>query len=128
MVKDASELEITTDSSAVVDAINGFVDQLLGVGNDAQVILKAIEADPTCAMPSAGVAIANAQVAAFYLFAGGSIALTKAKSYLNLAKSYLKRANEREKLYVAAIEAWANRSQYYPIYTPQVNLMLNEIY
>ncbi|MEH1824654.1 MAG: tetratricopeptide repeat protein [Nostoc sp.] len=109
MLKDASELEITTDSSAAVDAINGFVDQLLGVGNDAQVILKAIEADPTCAMPSAGVAIANAQVAAFYLFAGGSVALTKAKSYLNLAKSHLKRANDREKLYVAAIEAWANR-------------------
>ncbi|MEH1766739.1 tetratricopeptide repeat protein [Nostoc sp.] len=109
MVKDASELEITTDSSAAVDAINGFVDQLLGVGNDAQVILKAIEADPTCAMPSAGVAIANAQVAAFYLFAGGSVALTKAKYYLNLAKSYLKRANDREKLYVVAIEAWANR-------------------
>ncbi|MEH2112103.1 tetratricopeptide repeat protein [Nostoc sp.] len=102
MVKDASELEITTDSSAAVDAINGFVDQLLGVGNDAQVILKAIEADPTCA-------IANAQVAAFYLFAGGSVALSKAKSYLNLAKSHLKRANDREKLYVAAIEAWANR-------------------
>ncbi|MEH1822203.1 MAG: tetratricopeptide repeat protein [Nostoc sp.] len=101
MVKDASELEITTDSLAAVDAINGFVDQLLGVGNDAQVILKAIEADPTCA-------IANAQVAAFYLFAGG-VALTKAKYYLDLAKSHLKRANDREKLYVAAIEAWANR-------------------
>ncbi|MEH2233781.1 MAG: tetratricopeptide repeat protein [Nostoc sp.] len=102
MVKDASELEITTDSSAVVDAINSFVDQLLGVGNDAQVILKAVEADPTCVM-------ANAQVAAFYLFAGGSVALTKAKSHLKVAKSYLKRANVREKLYVAAIEAWANR-------------------
>ncbi|WP_189523652.1 hypothetical protein [Nostoc sp. PA-18-2419] len=50
MVKDASELEITTDSSAVVDAINSFVDQLLGVGNDTQVILKAVEAEPTCAI------------------------------------------------------------------------------
>ncbi|MEH2330084.1 tetratricopeptide repeat protein [Nostoc sp.] len=102
MVKDASELEITTNSSAVVDAINGFVDQLLGVGNDAQVILKAVEADPACAM-------ANAQVAAFYLFAGGSVALIKAKSHLKVAKSDLKRANAREKLYVAAIEAWANQ-------------------
>ncbi|MEH2109659.1 tetratricopeptide repeat protein [Nostoc sp.] len=102
MVKDLSGLEITTDSSAAVDAINSFVDQLLGVGNDAQVILKAVEADPACA-------IANAQTAAFYLFAGGSVALTKAKYYLNVAKANLKRANDREKLYVAAIEAWANR-------------------
>ncbi|MEH2081261.1 MAG: hypothetical protein V7K89_15045 [Nostoc sp.] len=29
----------------MVDAINSFVDQLLGVGNDAQVILKAVEAE-----------------------------------------------------------------------------------
>lgn len=51
----------------------------------------------------------NAQVATFYLFAGGSVALTKAKSHLKVAKSYLKKANAREKLYVVAIEAWANR-------------------
>lgn len=101
MVKDLSGLEITTDSSAAVNAIDSFVDQLLCVGNDAQVVLKAVEADPACA-------IANAQVAAFYLFAGG-VALTQATSYLNVAKANLKRANDREKLYVAAIEAWANR-------------------
>ncbi|BAY78917.1 hypothetical protein NIES25_53960 (plasmid) [Nostoc linckia NIES-25] len=101
MVKDSFGLEITTDSSAAVDAINSFVDRLFSVGNDADVILKAVEADPTCA-------IANAQVAAFYLFAGG-VASTQATSYLNAAKANLKTANEREKLYVAAIEAWANR-------------------
>jgi len=52
MVKDLSRLEISTDSSATVDAINSFVDQLLSVGNDAQVILKAIEADPAFAIAS----------------------------------------------------------------------------
>ncbi|MEH1938432.1 MAG: hypothetical protein V7L14_32960 [Nostoc sp.] len=124
MVKDLSGLEITSDSSAGVDAINSFVDQLLCVGNDAQVVLKAVEADPACAMPSlreaslsetrtrtptAGVAIANAQIAAFYLFAGGSVALTQARLYLNVAKANLKKANDRQKLYVAAIEAWVNR-------------------
>ncbi|WP_341529781.1 tetratricopeptide repeat protein [Nostoc sp. UHCC 0302] len=102
MLKDLSQLEITTDSSTAVDAIDSFVDQLLSVGNDAQVILKAVEADPTCA-------IANAQVAAFYLFAGGSNALTQASSYLNVATVNLTHANNREKLYVAAIEAWAKR-------------------
>ncbi|WP_392534864.1 tetratricopeptide repeat protein [Nostoc sp. C117] len=102
MVKDSFGLEITTDSSVAVDAINNFVDQLFSVGNDAQVILKAVEADPACAM-------ANAQVAAFYLFAGGSFGFTQATSYLYVAKANLKKANEREKLYVAAIEAWANR-------------------
>ncbi|MEH2383778.1 MAG: hypothetical protein V7K27_33640 [Nostoc sp.] len=52
MVKDLSGLEISTDSSAAVDAIDRFVDELLGVGNDAQVILKAVEADPACAIGS----------------------------------------------------------------------------
>ncbi|MEH2066623.1 MAG: tetratricopeptide repeat protein [Nostoc sp.] len=102
MIKDSSGLEITSNSSVAVDAINGFVDQLLGVGNDAQLILKAVEADPTSV-------IANAQVAAFYLFAGGSHALTQAIFYLDLAKANIIHANEREKLYVAAIEAWAKR-------------------
>jgi tetratricopeptide (TPR) repeat protein len=102
MVKDSFGLEVTTDSSAAVNAINSFVDQLFSVGNDAQVIFKAVEADSTCV-------IANAQVAAFYLFGGGSVGLTQAKFYLNAAKANLKTANEREKLYVAAIEAWANR-------------------
>lgn len=46
MLKDSQGLEVSTNSLAAVNAINNFVEQLLGVGNDAQVILKAVEADP----------------------------------------------------------------------------------
>lgn len=101
-MKDSQELEISTDSLEAVTSVNRFVDELLGVGNNAQVILKAVEADPACA-------IANAQVAAFYLFFGKSEALTLATPYLRAAKENLAQANEREKLFVSAIEAWANR-------------------
>ncbi|GAA6618233.1 hypothetical protein [Scytonema sp. NUACC26] len=50
MLTDSQELEITTDSLEAVNAINGFFEQLLSVGNNSQVILKAVEADPTCAI------------------------------------------------------------------------------
>lgn len=102
MLKDSQELEVTTDSLEAVAAHNSFVDQLLSVGNNAQIILQGVKADPTCVMT-------NAQAAAFYLFAGGSDALTQATPYLKAAKENLAQANEREKLYVAAIDAWARR-------------------
>jgi hypothetical protein len=50
MLTDSQELEITTDSLEAVNAIDGFFEQLLSVGNNSQVILKAVEADPTCAI------------------------------------------------------------------------------
>ncbi|KYC38989.1 hypothetical protein WA1_33895 [Scytonema hofmannii PCC 7110] len=102
MLTDSQELEITTDSLEAVNAINGFFEQLLSVGNDSQVILKAVEADPTCA-------IANAHVAAFYLFSGTSDTIARATDFLNAAKAQLSSANEREQLYIAAIEAWTKR-------------------
>ncbi len=102
MLTDSQELAVTTDSLETVSAINEFFEQLLSVGNEAQVILKAVEASSTCA-------IANAHAAAFYLFSGTSDAVTQATQYLNVAQAHLKRTNEREELYIAGIDAWLKR-------------------
>lgn len=63
-------------------------------------ILQGIEADP------AGV-IANAYAATYYLTQESEEGDRQAAPYLNAAKKYLANANQREKLYVWAIDAWA---------------------
>ncbi len=53
---------------------------------------------------------ANAHAAAFHLFSGTGNAIPQATAFLNTAKANLKRANEREQLYIiAAIDAWIKR-------------------
>lgn len=99
MLKDAQGLEVTTHSPDVIAAIDSFADQSLSYGNNALVILKAIEADPTCA-------IANAHAAAHYLSLESAEAWSQAAPYLYRAKKYLANASEREQLYVWAIDAW----------------------
>lgn len=84
MLTDSQELAVSTDSSEAVNAINDFFEQLLSVGNNGQVILKAVEADPTCA-------IANVYAAAFYLFSGTSDAKARATDFLKTAKANHKR-------------------------------------
>lgn len=102
MLRDNQELKVSTDSPAVVAALDSFVEQLLSVGNDAQVIFKAVETDPACV-------IANAQAATFHLFSGKSHSWAEATLYLNAAKKHLAHANKREQLFVKAIAAWAAR-------------------
>lgn len=102
MLTDSQELAVTTDSLEAVDAINDFFEELLSVGNNGQVILKAVEADPSCVL-------ANAHAAAFHLFSGIGDATARATEFLNTAKANLKLANEREQLYIAAIDAWIKR-------------------
>lgn len=102
MLKDAQGLEVTTVSLAAVTAVNHFVDELLSIGKDALVILKAVEADPTWSF-------AHALAAAIYLFAGNSDALVLALPHLDIANQHLAQANEREQLFVNAVAAWARR-------------------
>ncbi len=100
MLKDSQGLFVTTNSNEAIAAIDRFVDQSLSYGNDAQGILKGIEADPTCV-------IANAHAAVHYLSLESAEARRQAAPYLKAAKKYLDQANERELLYVWAIDAWA---------------------
>jgi hypothetical protein len=100
MLRDSQGLLVTTNSREAIAAIDRFVEQSLSYGNDAEVILKAIEADPACA-------IANAHAAAHYLSLETAEARRQAAPYLNAAKKYVAKANAREQLYVWAIDAWA---------------------
>ena len=100
MLKDAQGLEVTTNSPTTIAAIDRFCSQSLSYGNNAEVILQGIAADPDCA-------IANAHAAAHYLSLESAAARAQAMPYLQAAKKYLAAANEREQLYVWAIEAWA---------------------
>lgn len=100
MFRDSQGLEVTTNSPEAIAAIDNFVEQSLSYGNNAEVILKAIAADPTCAL-------ANAHAAAHFLSLESATARRQATPYLKAAKKYQATANEREQIYVSAIEAWA---------------------
>jgi hypothetical protein len=98
----SQELDVTTNSSEAIAAIDRFVDQALGYGNAAEVaILRAIAADPTCA-------IASAYAAAHYLSQECSLGWQQAAPYLQAAQRYAPQASLREQLYVRAITAWAS--------------------
>ena len=99
MLRDAQGLEVTTNSPSTIAAINRFVFQSLSYGNDALTILQGIDADPTCA-------IAQAHAAAHYLSQETAAAKSQAAPYVAAAMA-LKNVNERERLYVWAIAAWA---------------------
>jgi len=100
MLRDSQGLLVTTNSNEAIAAINRFVDQSLSYGNDAEGILKGIEADPTCVM-------AHVHAAAHYLSLESAEARRQAAPYLKAAKKHLDNANERELLYFWAIDAWA---------------------
>ena len=100
MLKDSQGLEVSTNSLSAIAAIDRFVEQSLGYGNGAEVILQAIAADPTCA-------IAHAHAAAHYLCLETASSRRQAAPYLQAARKYVSRASEREQLYVWAIDAWA---------------------
>jgi tetratricopeptide (TPR) repeat protein len=101
MLKDAQELDVTTDSPETIAAINQFADQALSYGNAAEAaILQATAADPTCAL-------ANAYAAAYYLSQESREGWQQALPYLQSAAKTVARASERERLYVEAIAAWA---------------------
>ncbi|WP_375514507.1 tetratricopeptide repeat protein [uncultured Nostoc sp.] len=103
MLKDAQGLVVTTDSGNAIAAINRFIDQVLGYGKDAQTaILQAIAADPSCVL-------AHAYAAAYYLTQENSKAWQRALPYLQAAQQNLDKITIREKLYVQAILAWANK-------------------
>lgn len=102
MLRDAQNLEVTTDSPEAVAAIDRFIEELLSIGNQPEIVFTGIQADPECVM-------INALAAVFYLFSGGNQAAIKAAPYLSQAKAGLALANQRERLYVEAIDAWARR-------------------
>ncbi len=103
MLKDMQGLGVTTDSPDAIAGINRFIDQSLFYGKDAETaILKAIAADPTCAL-------AHAYTAAYYLSQENRIAWQQAQVHLLAAQKNWAKITDREKWYVQAIIAWANK-------------------
>ena len=99
-MKDSQGLEVSTDSLQTIAAIAQFTEQLLGYGNNLEIIFQGLAADPQSV-------ILNAHAAALHLFAENADAPRQANPYLKTAKKYLATATEREKLYVGAVDAWA---------------------
>jgi hypothetical protein len=99
MLQDAQGLDVTTDVPETVAAIDRFVDEFLGYGTKADVILEGIKADPECAL-------ANAYGAALHMFLENEEAPKLARPYLDAALATVENATERERLNVAAIHAW----------------------
>lgn len=101
MLKDTQELELTTASPEAIAAINRFIDQILSIGNNSEVIFKAVETDPTSV-------IANAYAATLHMLAETAEGFTQAAPYLQTAYEHINKANEREQLYLHSINAGVN--------------------
>ena len=100
MRRDAQGLAVSTDAAETVAAIDRFVDQFLGYGTDAGAILKGVAADPDCVL-------ANTLAGALHLFLESGDAPRLAAPYLDAARRSVARADERERLWLEAVSAWA---------------------
>ncbi len=92
---------VTTDGAATVDGIDAFAQGFLGYETRAGDILGAADADPACAL-------ANAYAAMLWLFLESPEGVVRARPYLAHAEAAASRADERERLTVAAVRAWAD--------------------
>ncbi|KTC78211.1 tetratricopeptide repeat protein [Legionella brunensis] len=92
-------LEVTTNSIQVIDKINYFHQQILGSGNNASIILDAVNENPHNLL-------LQTYAAAFYLYAQEDAATEIAANYLLQAEKQLQKANLREKLTFQAVRAW----------------------
>ncbi len=100
MLRDAQGLPVSSDAPAAVAAIDRFVDQFLGYGRDAAAILEGVEADPRAVLP-------NVLAGALHLFLESAAAPGLARPYLEAAAGSAATATRRERLWLAAVEAWA---------------------
>ncbi|UEM02857.1 tetratricopeptide repeat protein [Skermanella rosea] len=99
--RDRYGLDVTTEFPATVEAIDRFTGEVLSHGRDAGLLLAAAEADPGCAL-------LQAYAGALYLFLQTSEGAVKAAPFLARARALVGGASERERLMVAALDAWGS--------------------
>lgn len=99
MLEDAYGLPVSTDSPEAITAIDTFVDNFLGYGQQADAILKAVEHDPECAL-------AQACCAALYMFLESRQAPDLARPFLQAARQNQANVTSRERLFCEAVGAW----------------------
>lgn len=95
----ARGLEVTTDSAAVVVAVDHFHQQILGSKQEGQLILDA-------ATSYADNFLISVYAAIFYLYAQDNAATDIANDYLSKAEKLMAKSNLREKLLYQAARAW----------------------
>ncbi len=99
MLHDAQGLAVTTDDPRAIEGIDTFVDQFTAYGRGFDPVTEGAAAVPDCA-----VLQAHAAALQMFLEAGDSPAL--AAPYIAAAKANAAQGDDREQLYVAAIDAW----------------------
>jgi tetratricopeptide (TPR) repeat protein len=90
---------VTTAIPATVEAIDCFIWEVLSHGKEAGALLAAAEADPDCAL-------LQAYAGALYLFLQTAEGLASAAPFLARARALACGASDRERLIVAALDAW----------------------
>ena len=101
MMKDAQGLDVSTVSMEAVAELNRYTEYCLSYDHRAEsAILAAIAADPSSVL-------AHTHAAAYYFSQESADTWQQGIAYLNIAKKEIERANEREKHYFLATEAWA---------------------
>lgn len=100
MLTDWRGLPVTASGDATVEAIDSFVEGLLGYENKAAGIVAAADADEESTL-------ANAYAAMFCMFLESREAPGMAAGYIARAEAAAKHATERERLVLDAIRAWA---------------------
>lgn len=99
-LRDAQGLEISTDDPAVLAGLDEFDASFLRYGKTAGAVLDAVRRQP-------GQVLANAKAAALQLFMQTGDAAAKAAPYLAAGAAHLGQAQPRERLWLAAVQAWA---------------------
>ncbi len=96
---DSQGLEVSTDSAQTIATIDRFGEAFLGYTQDAPAILEGIEADPDSVL-------ARTLGAALFLFGEARQGRAEARAHLDAAAAGSRRANERERRLLDAVEAW----------------------
>ncbi|MBB5517294.1 tetratricopeptide repeat protein [Amphiplicatus metriothermophilus] len=101
-VKDCFDLPVTGADAAAAAAYGAYVREFLSYGAQLRDLFAAADAAPDCAL-------VNAHAAALHLAFEGAEGWRAADPYLGRMRACAERGGERERLFCAAVEAWAAR-------------------
>ena len=98
MKYDSRGLAVSTDSDAVIDAIDHYAHELLSLGSNSGLVRSAADANLDCAM-------LQAYAASLFLYSQTSADAKKAAPYLARARERLGDLTEREQVFISAVDA-----------------------
>lgn len=99
-VRDQFDLAVTGADEAGVSGYNAYVNEFLSYGANLRALFATADANP-------GAPLLNAHAAALHLAFEGAEGWEFAKPYLGKMRAAEASGNERERLFCAAVEAWA---------------------